>query len=180
MSLDRPDAQDPYQKLPEVGSFSVTSSDFADGDALAATFAYEGAADGAANRSPQLTWSGFPEGTKSFVVTCYDPDAPTPSGFWHWVLVDVPADTTSLDQGAGAAGAALPGNAFHVRNDWSTKDYGGCYPPDGDRPHRYYFVVHAVDVETLGVDDDASAAVVSFNLAFHTLARAQVVGTFQR
>jgi Raf kinase inhibitor-like YbhB/YbcL family protein len=180
MSLDRPAVQDPYEKLPQVGSFSVTSSDFADGDALPATFAYEGAADGAANRSPQLSWSGFPEGTKSFVVTCYDPDAPTPSGFWHWVLVDLPADTTSLAQGAGAAGAALPGNAFHVRNDWSSKDYGGCYPPDGDRPHRYYFVVHAVDVDSLGVDDEASAAVVSFNLVFHTLARAQVLGTFQR
>lgn len=180
MSLDRPEAQDPYQKLPKVGSFTVTSEDFADGQALPATFAYEGAADGAQNRSPQLTWGGAPDGTKSFVVTCYDPDAPTPSGFWHWVLVDLPASTTSLAQGAGAAGTGLPGSAFHVRNDWSTKDYGGCYPPDGDRPHRYYYVVHAVDVESLGVDDEASAAVVSFNLAFHTLARAQIVGTFQR
>jgi Raf kinase inhibitor-like YbhB/YbcL family protein len=180
MALDRPEAQDPYAKLPQVGSFTVTSSDITDGRPQAEAHAYNGAADKAENASPQLSWSGFPEGTKSFVVTCYDPDAPTPSGFWHWVLVDVPAQTTSLDTNAGAAGAELPGNAFHVRNDWGSKDYGGAYPPDGDRPHRYYYVVHAVDVETLGVDDEASAAVVSFNLAFHTLARAQLLATFQR
>ncbi|MEO8888655.1 MAG: YbhB/YbcL family Raf kinase inhibitor-like protein [Jatrophihabitantaceae bacterium] len=180
MSLDRPAVQDPYEKLPTVGSFTVTSSDITEGQPLPAAHAYEGAADSAANRSPQLSWSGFPDGTKSFAITCYDPDAPTPSGFWHWALVDVPASTTSLDQGAGAAGASVPGHAFHVRNDWSSKDYGGAYPPDGDIAHRYYFVVHAVDVESLGVDDEASAAVVSFNLVFHTLARAQLVPTFQR
>jgi Raf kinase inhibitor-like YbhB/YbcL family protein len=179
MSLDRPAAQDPYEKLPEVGSFSVTSSDFADGDALAATFAYEGAADGAANRSPQLTWSGFPEGTKSFVVTCYDPDAPTPSGFWHWVLVDLPADVTSLDAGAGAEGADLPGNAFMCRNDGGTKAFMGAAPPEGDQVHRYYFVVHAVKEESLGVDSDASPAVVSFNLVFKTAGRAVIHGTYQ-
>ena len=180
MNLERPVAQDPYQKLPTVGSFTVTSEDFTDGSALAATFAYGGAADGAQNVSPQLSWAGAPEATKSYVLTCFDPDAPTPSGFWHWVVVDLPATTNSLAQGAGTTGAELPGGAFHVRNDWGSRDYGGCYPPDGDRPHRYYFVVHAVDVDALGVDDEASAAVVSFNLAFHTLARAQLVGTFAR
>jgi len=180
MSLDRPDAQDPYAKLPKVASFAVTSSDVTDGAAQDGAHAYDGAADNAANRSPQLSWTGFPDGTKSFVVSCFDPDAPTPSGFWHWMLVDLPAQSTSLDTDAGAAGASLPGKAFHVRNDWGSKDYGGAYPPDGDRPHRYFYVVHAVDVETLGVDDEASAAVVSFNLAFHTLARAQLVATFQR
>jgi Raf kinase inhibitor-like YbhB/YbcL family protein len=180
MSLDRPQAQDPYEKLPKVASFDVTSTDVRDGEAMAAKHAYNGAADGAENVSPHLSWSGFPEGTKSFVVTCYDPDAPTPSGFWHWILVDLPADVTELATNAGASGADLRGGAFHVRNDWGTKDYGGAYPPDGDRPHRYYFVVHAVDQDSLGVDDDASAAVVSFNLAFHTLARAQIVPTFQR
>jgi Raf kinase inhibitor-like YbhB/YbcL family protein len=180
MSLDRPEAQDPYQKLPQVGSFTVTSSDVSDGQPLPPKHAYEGAHDEAENLSPQLSWSGAPEGTKSYVITCYDPDAPTPSGFWHWALVDVPASVTTLDAGAGKAGASLPGDAFHVRNDWGSKDYGGAYPPDGDRPHRYYFVVHAVDTDSLGVDDEASAAVVSFNLVFHTLARAQLVATFQR
>ncbi|MCU1659732.1 MAG: hypothetical protein JWO57_4388 [Pseudonocardiales bacterium] len=180
MSLDRPEAEDPYLKLPQVGSFSVTSSDLEHGQPQDEKHAYSGAAENAANASPQLSWSGFPEPTKSFVVTCFDPDAPTPSGFWHWILVDLPVGTTSLDTNAGAAGAALPGNAFHVRNDWGSKDYGGAYPPDGDRPHRYYYVVHAVDVESLGVDSGATPAVVSFNLAFHTLARAELVATFQR
>ena len=180
MSLERPPAPDPYELLPQVATFTLTSTDVTDGATLADRHAYVGATDGAGNTSPQLSWSGFPDGTKSFVVTCFDPDAPTPSGFWHWVLVDLPASTTSLDTGAGAAGAALPGGAFHVRNDWSSKDYGGAYPPDGDRAHRYYFVVHAVDVEFLGVDSDSSPAVVSFNLVFHTLARAQLVATFAR
>lgn len=180
MSLDRPEAQDPYQKLPQVGTFTVTSSDITDGQPQSARHAGDGAADGAENVSPQLSWSGFPAETKSFVVTCYDPDAPTPSGFWHWIVVDLPVSTTSLDTGAGAEGATLPGGAFSVRNDVGTKGYSGAYPPDGDRPHRYYYVVHAVDVESLGVDGDATPAVVSFNLAFHTLARAQLIATFQR
>ena len=124
MSLDRPKAEDPYAKLPQVASFTVSSADVADGQPMAATFVYDGAADGAQNRSPQLAWQGFPAETKSFVVTCFDPDAPTPSGFWHWALVDLPVDTTSLPQGAGTTGASLPGSAFHVRNDWSSKDYG--------------------------------------------------------
>jgi Raf kinase inhibitor-like YbhB/YbcL family protein len=180
MNLDRPEAQDPYAKLPHVDSFAVVSTDATDGQRLPDQHAYTGAAEAAANVSPQLSWSGFPDATRSFAVSCFDPDAPTPSGFWHWMLVDVPVSTTSLAQAAGTADGTLPGGAFHVRNDWGTKDYGGCYPPDGDRPHRYYFVVHAVDTDRLGVDGEASAAVVSFNLAFHTLARAQLVGTFQR
>jgi hypothetical protein len=180
MSLDRPRAQDPYQKLPPVPSFDLASTDVTDDAPMPAAHAYAGAADGAQNHSPQLSWTGQPAGTKSFVVTCYDPDAPTPSGFWHWCLVNLPGDVTELPTDAGRAGAELPGNAFHVRNDWSSKDYGGAYPPDGDPAHRYYFVVHAVDIDALDVDDEASAAVVSFNLAFHTLARAQLVATFQR
>jgi Raf kinase inhibitor-like YbhB/YbcL family protein len=180
MSLDRPEAQDPYEKLPKVGTFTVTSTDVTKGQPQSDRYAYDGATETAGNTSPQLSWSGFPAETRSFVVTCFDPDAPTPSGFWHWILVDLPTTTTSLDTNAGAAGAPLPGGAFHVRNDWGSKDYGGAYPPDSDRPHRYYYVVHAVDVESLGVDSDASPAAVAVNLAFHTLARAQLVTTFQR
>jgi len=178
MSLDRPVTPDPYPLLPAVGTFTVTSTDVRDGEQLDRKFVHPGAEPDAGNASPQLAWSGFPDETKSFVVTCFDPDAPTPSGFWHWVLVDVPASTTSLPTGGGHVDAVLPGKAFHVRNDYGSKDYGGAAPPPDDQPHRYFFVVHAVDVESLGVDADTSAAVVSFNLVFHTLARAQIVPTF--
>jgi hypothetical protein len=111
-------------------------------------------------------------------VTCFDPDAPTPSGFWHWVLVDLPADVTSLD--ADAASGALPGNAFHVRNDAGEAAFMGAAPPRGDMPHRYYFAVHAVSEPSLGVDESATPAVVSFHLASKTLARAVIHGTCQR
>ena len=174
MSLDRPVAPDPYGLLPRVATFSVSSTDVTEAQPLKDDQVATGA-----NISPQLSWSDAPEGTRSFTVTCYDPDAPTPSGFWHWVLVDLPADCTSLDTGAGAAGATLPGGAFMCRNDLSTKDFAGAAPPEGDQVHRYYFVVHAVTESTLGVDEDASAAVVSFNLAFKTAGRAIVMGTYQ-
>ena len=171
--IERPVSPNPYDYLPQTASFSVTSDDVTDGAALK-----DDQVAALGNTSPQLSWSGAPEGTQSYVVTCFDPDAPTPSGFWHWVLVDVPADVTSLD--TGAASGTLPGEAFHVRNDGGESGFMGAAPPEGDQPHRYFFVVHAVGEPSLGVDADASPAVVSFNLAFKTLGRAIVHGTYQR
>jgi Raf kinase inhibitor-like YbhB/YbcL family protein len=172
MSLDRPVSPNPYDLLPPVPSFTLTSDDVTDGQPLK-----DDQVAGKGDTSPQLSWSGAPEGTRSYTITCFDPDAPTPSGFWHWVLVDVPADVTSLD--AGAAAGRLPGKAFHCRNDAGGLGFAGAAPPKGDQVHRYFFVVHAVTEETLGVDADASPAVVSFNLAFKTAARAILHGTYQ-
>ncbi|WP_029135996.1 YbhB/YbcL family Raf kinase inhibitor-like protein [Nakamurella lactea] len=180
MSLDRPVTPDPYPLLPAVGSFSVSSQDVADGRPLDLLQVHD--STGGRNVSPALAWSGAPEGTRSFVVTCFDPDAPTPSGFWHWCAVGLPATVTELPAGAGAADDLLPGDAFHVRNDFSQQRYDGAAPPPGDMPHRYFFVVHATDIEamdTLGVDGGTTPAVVSFHLAFHTLGRAVLHGTFQ-
>ncbi len=172
MVLERPVSPDPYPLLPAAPSFGVTSSDVTDGQPLKD----DQVAD-AGNTSPQLSWDAV-DGAQSYTVTCFDPDAPTPSGFWHWVLVDLPADVTSLEAGAGAEGAELPGSAFHCRNDGGTHAFMGAAPPQGDQVHRYFFVGHAVTEPSLGVDADASPAVVSFNLAFKTAGRAILHGTY--
>lgn len=174
MSLDRPVTPDPYALLPAVPSFVVESDDVKDGQPLS-----DAQVNAHGDTSPHLRWSGAPEGTQSFVVTCFDPDAPVVSGFWHWVAVDLPADVTEVATGAGVGDDSLPEGAFHVRNDGGGKAFMGAAPPEGDQVHRYYFVVHAVSEPTLGVDADASPAVVGFNLAFKTLGRAVLHGTYQ-
>lgn len=175
--FDRPVAPDPYSALlPPVPGFAVTSTDVADGAPIDPRHTF-----GGDNLSPQLSWSGFPAETQSFAVTVFDPDAPVVSGFWHWVVANVPASVTSLATGAGAAdGSGLPGGAIQTRNDFGAAGYGGCAPPAGDRPHRYFVAVHAVDTAHLDVDGSATPAVVGFNLIFHTLARAVIVPTFQQ
>ncbi|MBX6391593.1 MAG: YbhB/YbcL family Raf kinase inhibitor-like protein [Frankia sp.] len=179
MSLqDRALAPDQVDLLPPAPSFTVTSKDLTDGGPLPLAHVHTMA--GGQDLSPHLAWSGFPAETQSFVVTCYDPDAPTGSGFWHWLLVDIPASVTELPTGAASGDlSGVPAGAYHVRSDWGTKQYGGAAPPQGDRPHRYIFIVHAVDVPKLDVNEDASAAFVGFNLAFHTLARGVIRATYQ-
>jgi len=113
------------------------------------------------------------------VVTCFEPDAPPGRGFWHWGLVGLPAGTTELPTGAGSPGGALPEGAFHVRCDFGDSSYGGAAPPAGDIPHRYVFAVHAVDTDDLGLNPSVSPAVVGFNLAFRTLARAVLRASFR-
>ncbi|SCE71882.1 hypothetical protein GA0074695_0558 [Micromonospora viridifaciens] len=174
MTLERPIAPDPYELLPTVPSFTLTSDDVRNGEPMDARHAHGSA--GGENVSPQLSWSGFPDETRGFVVTCFDPDAPTGSGFWHWVLVNLPKSVTELP--SGVKESDLDG-AFSIRNDYSDTGYGGAAPPPGDRPHRYVFAVHALDVDRLDVGPDASPAFVGFNLAFHTLARAVIRPTYQ-
>ncbi len=176
-----PTPPDPYSFLPDVPAFTLASEDIADGKGLAAPHA-SGAfgVPGGEDRSPQLRWSGFPEGTKSFAVTVYDPDAPTASGFWHWAVFDIPAAVTELAAGVGdATGSGLPAGAVQLKNDGGAVGYIGAAPPEGHGPHRYYTVVHALDVETLGIPAEATPAFLGFTMFGHTLGRATLVPTFE-
>jgi Raf kinase inhibitor-like YbhB/YbcL family protein len=160
---------------------ALTSASFADGDylgmdhVLSEPFGFGCAGE---NVSPELSWSDAPSGTRSFAVTCFDPDAPTGSGFWHWLVVNIPPDVTSL--GAGASGRALPAGAVETRTDFGQPGYGGPCPPEGDHPHRYVFTVHAVSLDALPVEVDTSGAVVGFYLHFNTLEKASLMGLFKR
>lgn len=153
-------------------AFTLTSTGFTDGGALP-----DAQVQARGNRSPQLSWSGAPEGTKSFAVTCYDPDAPTGSGFWHWTVANIPADVTELAEGASPAG--LPRGAVEGRTDFGEPGFGGAAPPPGHGPHRYIFTVFAVDTERLDVTPENSGAVFGFNLHFHTLAKASITGVYE-
>ena len=137
--------RNPYEELPEVPSFTLTSSDIVDGQALALPQVSGMLGSGGGDISPQLSWSDFPAQTKSFAVTVYDPDAPTASGFWHWAVANIPVVTTSLPSGAGDQyGAGLPAGALQLRNDAGMTGYVGAAPPSGHGPHHYYVVVHAL------------------------------------
>jgi Raf kinase inhibitor-like YbhB/YbcL family protein len=175
-----PRPPDPYDFLPAIPSLRVSSDDVADGATLAMAQVSGIMGAGGDDVSPQLSWSGAPEGTKSFAVTCYDPDAPTASGFWHWAVLDLPASTTSLPADAGSPDAGLlPAGAITLAGDAGAARYIGAAPPPGHGPHRYFFTVHAVDVESLGIGADSTPAFLGFNLFFHSIARGSVVPEYE-
>lgn len=162
----RPVAPSPYELLPDVPSFTVTSDDFADGDRLGDAQVY-----GKGNQSPHLRWEGSPPETRSFAITCFDPDAPTGCGFWHWTVLGIPADVTEIPTG-GSVGAGC------ARNDFDGDGYDGCAPPQGDRDHRYIFAVHALDTDDPGTEPGMSPTRASFVHVGHTIARATITGTW--
>ncbi len=163
---------DPYAPLKDLPAFTLTSADMAEGEELPA------ALTGGDATSPQLSWSGLPEGTKSLAVTCYDPDAPTASGFWHWAAFNIPVATTDLPSGAGGS-EDLGVGAVSLKGDSGQRHFYGANPPEGHGPHRYVFAVHAVDVEKLDVPEDATPAVLGFNLYFHAIGRALIWGWYE-
>jgi len=162
-------------------AFTLTSPDIAAGSTIAQVFEFDGFGCSGKNQSPVLRWSGAPEGTKSFAVNVYDPDAPTGSGFWHWYVIDIPAGVTELPADAGAKGGAnLPALARQIRNDYGIYAWGGVCPPPGDKPHRYIFTVHALSVERIEVPDDAPAALTGFMVNANTIAKASFTATYGR
>jgi len=169
----------PYDFLPELPSFTLASADVTDGQPLknAQVSGIMGA--GGEDVSPQLSWSGFPEETRSFAVTVFDPDAPTASGFWHWAVANLPATVTELPAGVGD-GSLLPGDALTLCNDAGMRRYVGAAPPAGHGYHRYFVVVHALSVEKLDLTEDASPAYLGFNLFMKAIARAVIHGTYEQ
>lgn len=133
------------------------------------------------NISPALQWSGAPAGTKSFALTVYDPDAPTGSGWWHWVAFNIPADASSIAKNAGDPNAnLLPAGSIQSRTDFGKPGYGGPCPPQGDKAHRYAFTLHALKVDKLPLDADAPAAMVGFYLHQNTLKKAVLKAQYGR
>lgn len=171
----------PYDELPKVPSFEVTSDDITDGKELPEAQRSGIMGAGGKDVSPHLAWRGFPDETRSFAVTCYDPDAPTASGFWHWAACNIPLDATELPTGAGdEQGSGLPTGAVQLKNDAGLARYLGAAPPPGHGKHRYFFVVHAVGVDKLEVGAEATPAFLGFNLFSNTVARAMIVPWWQR
>ncbi|MEV6338841.1 YbhB/YbcL family Raf kinase inhibitor-like protein [Nocardia vinacea] len=171
----------PYDRLPQVPSFPVRSNDITDGKTLAAPFRSGILRGGGQDRSPHLAWEGFPGETKSFAVTCYDPDAPIVSGFWHWAVFNIPPSVTELASGAGDPpdGPGLPTGSVVLPNDAGLTHYLGAAPPPGTGEHRYFFVVHAVGVDRLELADTATPAALGAHLRRHTLARGHIVPVYE-
>ncbi len=167
---------DPLAGLPEVPDFHVESTDVLHGEPLplpqrSNLFGAEGGRD----LSPQLSWKGAPRGTKSFAVTMYDPDAPTGAGFWHWAVADIPAEVSQLPTGAGTN--ALPVRAFHLPNDAGIFGYVGGSPSAGSGEHRFYFIVHALDVRHIAIEPTATPSFLGLHLVHHVVGRAVLVAT---
>jgi Raf kinase inhibitor-like YbhB/YbcL family protein len=169
---------DPNWRLPEVDTFVVTSPDFDEGSPLPTSARSGIAGAGGDDRSPTLRWQGAPAETKSYAVTVYDPDAPTGSGFWHWAVYNIPGSATGLDADAGSPDAGLlPEGAQTLPNEMRLSRYLGAAPPPAHGPHRYFFTVSALDVDSLDLDAASTPAVLGFMMRDHVIARAQLSGT---
>jgi Raf kinase inhibitor-like YbhB/YbcL family protein len=155
-------------------SFRLYSDDLKEGDFLPSAQVFNGFGHSGANISPHLAWSDPPAGSQSFVVTLYDPDAPTGSGWWHWVVANIPASCRALPRGAGSGQASMPPGVVQARNDYGKSNFGGAAPPAGP-PHRYLWTVHALKVDLIDVTPDSSGALVGFMVTMNKLASAQML-----
>ncbi len=164
----------------DAGRFTLTSAEVAEGKNMAVEQILNGFGCTGGNVSPALKWTAPPAGTKSLALQVYDPDAPTGSGWWHWVVVDIPATARELPKGAGKSGTVqIAGGARQTRTDFGTAGYGGPCPPPG-KPHRYIFTLTALDIDKMPVPDDASGALVGFNVGAHTVGKAVITAMYGR
>lgn len=161
-----------------AGDFVLKSKDIAEGNKLSNAHVFRGFGCQGDNISPQLSWQNAPKGTKSFVVTVYDPDAPTGSGWWHWIVFNIPGDVNQLATNASASGK-MPIGSVQARNDFGTNRFGGACPPSGGM-HRYIFTVYALDVPKLDVDESASPAIIGFMTRTHALASTKITAVYYR
>ncbi len=159
---------------------TLTSADMTEGGTLKVDQVFNGFGCEGGNQSPDLAWSGAPEGTGSFVLTAYDPDAPTGSGWWHWTIFNLPADTTGVSVGAGSGMAPLPEGAVQGRTDFGQPGFGGACPPQGDAPHHYVFTLYALKVANLGLDENASGAMVGFMAKANAIEVVTLTATYGR
>jgi len=162
------------------GSFKLTSKDIVHGEFMKKTHEFQGFGCDGGNLSPQLSWSGAPEGTKAFAVFVYDPDAPTDSGWWHWQVVNIPANVTSLPAGAGTLNSnKMPQGSVQIGNDCGVKGFGGACPPKKNGAHRYRFTVHALS-KKLELPENASGALAGYFVNAHSLASSTIESLYKR
>jgi Raf kinase inhibitor-like YbhB/YbcL family protein len=167
--------------LVQAAGFELSSPDIKAGSLIDKKFEFNGFGCAGENKSPALQWRGAPKGTQSYAVTVYDPDAPTGSGWWHWSVINIPADVAELKPDAGAVGGAnLPKGASHVRIDYGVAGWGGTCPPPGDKPHRYIFTVRALKTDKLDIPADATAALAGYMINAHALGKASFTAKYGR
>jgi len=165
----------------QAAGFTLSSPTAKPGAKLPETHVFNGFGCSGKNLSPALKWSGAPKGTKSFAVTVYDPDAPTGSGWWHWVVINLPASTTELPEGAGSLDSkGLPAGSQQVHSDFGTAAFGGACPPQGDKPHRYVFTVYALKTDKIEVPADGTAALAGFMIHANKLGSATFTSKYSR
>lgn len=164
-----------------AGGFQLTSPTVRNNATISNEHVFNGFGCTGGNVSPELRWSNAPKDTKSFAVTVYDPDAPTGSGWWHWVIFNIPASVTSLPAGAGKAdGSAAPQGSIQSMTDFGAPGFGGPCPPPGDKPHRYIFTVFALKVDELKLKPEASGAMVGYFLNQNAIAKVSFTGLYGR
>jgi hypothetical protein len=167
--------------LSNAKTFQIKSNDIKFGEVISQKHVFNGFGCDGKNISPQISWNKLPKGTKSLALSVYDPDAPTGSGWWHWILVNIPVDYTEIPKNFGAKNNfELDGKILQIRNDFGQFAFGGPCPPKGDKKHRYVFTIHALKTSNLNLKDSDTAALAGFMINANEIAKASFIGFYKR